>query len=83
MKAGWSGFGRSLPYTLSGTVKLTLGRGERRWDRIGAVHARRCLSVPWYLRAIDRMAYVTTFGISEGTWELWTCQFRETLLLRS
>jgi hypothetical protein len=39
MKAGWSGFGRSLPYTLSGTVKLTLGRGERRWDRIGAVYA--------------------------------------------
>jgi hypothetical protein len=36
MKAG---FGRSLPYTLSGTVKLTLGRGERRWDRIGAVYA--------------------------------------------
>jgi hypothetical protein len=30
-----------LPYQalVSGTAKSTLGRGERRWDRIGAVHA--------------------------------------------
>jgi hypothetical protein len=28
-----------LPYTPGGTVNSTLGRGERRWDRIGAVYA--------------------------------------------
>jgi hypothetical protein len=39
MKAGWPGLSRSLPYTPGGTVNSTLGRGERRWDRIGAVYA--------------------------------------------
>jgi hypothetical protein len=28
-EGGWPGLGSSLPYTLSGTVKSTLGRGER------------------------------------------------------